>query len=93
MSTCDACLVGNRAICSVLEADGLDELNRIGCCKKVRRGETVIWEGDDAPIVANVIDGMLKLTTATGDGRELIVGIAFPPISSAGPLGPAAPTP
>ncbi|WP_299323117.1 Crp/Fnr family transcriptional regulator [Parasphingopyxis sp.] len=78
MSSCDTCLVRNRAICSVLEPDALNNLNRIGRRKKVRRGETVIWEGDDAPIVANVIEGMLKLTTATGDGRELIVGITFP---------------
>jgi len=78
MSSCDTCLVRNRAICSVLETDALDELNRIGRRKNVRRGETVIWEGDDAPIVANVIDGMLKLTTATGDGREMIVGITYP---------------
>ncbi len=62
----------------MLEPDALNNLNRIGRRKKVRRGETVIWEGDDAPIVANVIEGMLKLTTATGDGRELIVGITFP---------------
>ena len=78
MSSCDTCLVRNRAICAVLDPNELEQLNRIGRRKNVRRGETVIWEGDDAPIVANVIDGMLKLTTATGDGRELIVGITFP---------------
>lgn len=78
MSSCDTCLVRNRAICSVLETDALDALNRIGRRKNVRRGETVIWEGDDAPIVANVIDGMLKLTTSTSDGREMIVGITYP---------------
>jgi CRP/FNR family transcriptional regulator len=78
MSNCDTCLVRNRAICAVLETDALNELNRIGRRKNVRRGETVIWEGDDAPIVANVIDGMLKLTTSTGDGREMIVGISYP---------------
>lgn len=78
MSSCDTCLVRNRAICAVLEPDALEELNRIGRRKNVRRGETVIWEGDDAPIVANVLEGMLKLTSATGDGRELIVGITFP---------------
>jgi CRP/FNR family transcriptional regulator len=78
MSSCETCLVRNRAICSVLDKDALDELNRIGRRKKVRRGETLIWEGDDAPVVANVIDGMMKLTTATGDGREQIVGVTFP---------------
>ena len=78
MSNCDTCLVRNRAICSVLDTAALEELNRIGRRKNVSRGETVIWEGDDAPIVANVLDGMLKLTTATSDGREMIVGISYP---------------
>lgn len=78
MAACDTCLVRNRAICSVLDRDQVADLNRIGRRKKVRRGETLIWEGDDAPIVANVIKGMLKLTTATVDGREQIVGVSFP---------------
>lgn len=78
MSSCDTCLVRNRAICSVLGQGEIEDLNRIGRRKKLRRGETLIWEGDDAPVVANVIDGMMKLTTATGDGRELIVGVSFP---------------
>lgn len=78
MVACDTCLVRNRAICSVLDSDELADLNRIGRRKKVRRGETLIWEGDDAPVVANVVEGMLKLTTATGDGREQIVGVSFP---------------
>ena len=78
MSACDTCLVRNRAICSVLDSDEISGLNTIGRRKKVRRGETLIWEGDDAPVVANVIEGMMKLTTATGDGREQIVGVSFP---------------
>lgn len=78
MSTCDTCTVRHRAICSVLTRDDLADLECLGRRKRVRRGETLIWEGDDAPVVANVLDGMLKLTTATGDGRELIVGMSYP---------------
>lgn len=78
MSSCETCVVRNRAICASLNGGEVAELNRIGRRRKVRRGETVIWEGDESPVVANVIDGMLKLTTATGDGREQIVGVAFP---------------
>lgn len=37
-----------------------------------------MWEGDDSLLVANVIDGVLKLSTGTGDGREQIVGIVYP---------------
>lgn len=78
MMSCETCLVRNRAICSVLDSNEIQDLNKIGRRKKLRRGETLLWEGDDAPVVANVIDGMMKLTTATGDGRELIVGVSFP---------------
>lgn len=71
-------MVRNRAICSVLDTDALDDMNRLGRIKRIRRGESLIWEGDDSPVVANVIEGVLKLTTATGDGRELIVGVSYP---------------
>lgn len=37
-----------------------------------------MWEGDEALVVANVIDGVLKLSTTLGDGREQIVGIVYP---------------
>ena len=38
----------------------------------------MIWEGDDSLLVANVIDGVLKLSTGTEDGREQIVGVVYP---------------
>ena len=41
-------------------------------------GEPLIWEDDDSLLVANVIDGVLKLVTSTEDGREQIVGVAYP---------------
>lgn len=37
-----------------------------------------MWEGDDSSLVANVIDGVLKLSTSTADGREQIVGVVYP---------------
>ncbi len=78
MTTCEQCVVRNRAICSALSAAELDVLNRIGRRVPIARGETLMWEGDDSALVANVIDGMLKLSTATADGREQIVGVAYP---------------
>jgi CRP/FNR family transcriptional regulator, anaerobic regulatory protein len=38
----------------------------------------LIWDRDDSLMVANVIEGVLKLSTGTGDGREQIVGIVYP---------------
>lgn len=44
----------------------------------VPKGRTLVWEGEDALLVANVIAGVLKLSTSTSDGREQIVGVVYP---------------
>lgn len=78
MSFCDTCVVRNRAICSSLEAGEIKALGNIGRRRKLEAGESLIWEGDDSVLVANVIDGVLKLSTGTEDGREQIVGVVYP---------------
>jgi len=78
MTACDTCAVRDRAICSALAADELNALNTIGRRRTLEAGEPLIWEGDDSILVANVIDGILKLSTGTEDGREQIVGVVYP---------------
>lgn len=78
VSGCQQCVVRNRAICSSLSPSELDVLNKIGRRVPVHRGQTLMWEGDDSSLVANVIDGVLKLSTSTADGREQIVGVVYP---------------
>lgn len=78
MSSCDLCVIRNRAICSALEAGELDALNAIGRRRALKAGESLIWEGEDSVLVANVIEGVLKLSTGTEDGREQIVGVVYP---------------
>lgn len=78
MANCDLCVVRNRAICSSLDAKELEALNAIGRTRKIQPGESLIWEGEDSVLVANVIDGVLKLSTNTEDGREQIVGVVYP---------------
>lgn len=78
MSSCQTCVIRNRAICSSLDGGELETLNRIGRRVNVHRGQTLMWEGDDSSLVANVIDGVLKLSTSTADGREQIVGVVYP---------------
>ena len=78
MSSCDQCLVRNRAICSALDAQEIIALNAIGRNRVLSPGESLIWEGDDSVLVANVTEGVLKLSTGTEDGREQIVGMVFP---------------
>ncbi len=78
MSACDTCVVRNRAICASLDANELETLNTIGRRRTLEPGESLIWEGEDSVLVANVIDGVLKLSTGTEDGREQIVGVVYP---------------
>jgi CRP/FNR family transcriptional regulator len=69
--------VRGRAICASLDAGELAELGRMGRRQRVKAGHTLLWEGDDVPLVANVLKGVLKLVVAAADGREQIVGIVF----------------
>lgn len=78
MSDCDQCVVRNRAICSALDAGELATINALARRRNLVAGESLIWEGDDSILVANVIEGVLKLTAGTEDGREQILGMAYP---------------
>ena len=88
---CQACAVRNRAICADLDQDEIAILNRIGRRRKIEAGEQVLWEGDEAVIVANVIDGLLKLSTQTSDGKEQILGLAYPSDFLGRPFGDTVP--
>lgn len=75
---CERCSVRTSAICWALDEGDLSRFHDLGRRVQVKRGQTLAWEGDEAVIVGNVIDGMLKLSAMTGDGREQIVGLVFP---------------
>jgi CRP/FNR family transcriptional regulator len=91
VNSCQTCNVRNRAICASLESTELDALNRLGRRVHVRSGQTLMWEGDDSSLVANVIDGVLKLSTSTVDGREQIVGVVYPSDFIGRPFGNTTP--
>ncbi len=75
---CASCPVRGESVCGGLSTDALHELNRIGRHRTLRKGQTLIWEGDEAPVVANVLSGMLKLTAGTNQGDEQILGLIGP---------------
>lgn len=74
---CQACAIRNRAICADLNEGEIDLLNGIGRRRKLTPGEQLLWEGDEAVLVANVIEGVLKLSSQTVDGREQILGLVY----------------
>ncbi|MDZ4308683.1 Crp/Fnr family transcriptional regulator [Allopontixanthobacter sp.] len=77
LNFCQACTVRNRAICADLDDEEIRLLNAIGRRKTIAQGEQLLWEGDDAVLVANVIEGVLKLSTQTADGKEQILGLVY----------------
>ena len=77
MSDCSTCVVRNRAICASLDTNELQLLGKMGRKRTIKRGETLLWEGDPAPVVANIIDGVLKLSVNLQDGREQIVSVMY----------------
>lgn len=75
---CQACAVRSRAICADLDSEEIGLLNAIGRRRKLEPGEQLLWEGDDAVLVANVIEGVLKLSSETASGKEQILGLVYP---------------
>lgn len=91
MKDCSQCVVRHSAICAALSHDELDALSQFGRKQRVVRGQTLVWEGDDAIIVANVITGVLKVSMSISDGREQIVGVVFPADFIGRPFGQKSP--
>jgi len=75
---CADCAVRDTALCAALTGDELERLNRLGRRQKLAKGQTLQFAGDDSLVFANVVEGVLKLSTSTSDGREQIVGLLYP---------------
>ncbi len=88
---CDACAIRNRAICGDLDSREIGLLNGIGRRRRLEAGEQLLWEGDEAILVANVIEGVLKLSTQTADGKEQILGLVYPSDFLGRPFGQTTP--
>ena len=91
LASCDACAIRNRAICSGLDRDELALLNALGRKRHLQAGEQLQWEGDEAVLVANVIEGVMKLSTHTVNGQEQILGLVYPSDFLGRPFGETAP--
>ena len=91
MTDCSQCVVRNRVICSGLAPEELAALSRLGQHRHVQRGQSLLWEGHETLVVANVIAGVLKLGLSTADGREQIVGVVFPSDFIGRPFGKESP--
>ena len=88
---CAACAIRNRAICADLDTSEINLLNGLGRRRHLKAGEQLLWEGDEAVLVANVIEGVLKLSSGTADGKEQILGIVYPSDFLGRPFGETTP--
>lgn len=88
---CSACAIRNRAICADLDEAELALLNTLGRQRYLQPGEQLLWEGEEAVLVANVVNGVLKLFTQTGEGKEQILGLAYPSDFIGRPFGETTP--
>jgi CRP/FNR family transcriptional regulator len=77
-ANCAVCVVRDRALCASLDDDELRALSDIARHRALMRGETLIWAGESGAVCANLVSGVLAMSTSTSDGREQIVGLLFP---------------
>lgn len=91
MTACEGCAVRAHAMCSTLDEQEREKFARLGRQMAVSGGQTLMWEGDDAMVVANVVSGALKLSTSSSDGREQIVGVVYPADFIGRPFGKTSP--
>ena len=56
----------------------MGQLNRIGRQIELKKGQTLMWEGEDSLVVASIVTGIFKLSSSLEDGREQIISLAFP---------------
>lgn len=75
---CSDCAVRDRALCGSLDDSELRALNTLGRRRRLSRGDTLIWAGDESMICGNLLSGVMKLSVSTMDGREQTVGLLYP---------------
>jgi CRP/FNR family transcriptional regulator, anaerobic regulatory protein len=79
VTRCDSCAIRHRAVCEALDRSELMALNRISSRKLVQKGQTILSEGGERSLFANIVSGVVKLTKSLDDGRQHIVGLLFAP--------------
>ena len=75
---CANCAIYNSTVCSAASSEALAQLNRIAHQRSYPRGSIIQAQGESSHLVGNVVDGVVKLTSASVNGDEHIVGLLFP---------------
>ncbi|MDT9600886.1 cyclic nucleotide-binding domain-containing protein [Sphingosinicella rhizophila] len=75
---CLACDVRTIAVCGVLDCGDLARMRTLGRTMRLKAGQPIFHEGDQATRVFTVTSGTLKLYKLLADGRRQITGFMFP---------------
>ncbi|MBB4838565.1 CRP/FNR family transcriptional regulator [Sphingomonas kyeonggiensis] len=75
---CQACKARGNSLCAAMGDGEISALHAIGRRRSLPAGQVFNWAGDQNNHCATVVEGMLKVTASTEDGREQIVGLLFP---------------
>jgi len=75
---CLGCEARRSAVCGVLEGGNLALLRASGHSHKLKEGEPLFHEGDEARQVYTLTHGTLKLYKLLPDGRRQVTGFMFP---------------
>lgn len=75
---CTSCVIFNRSVCHAASPEAMAQLNRISHIRKFSRGTVIQGQGETSEIVGNIIEGVVKLSSASANGDDHIVGLLFP---------------
>lgn len=87
MVDCAQCPVREQAICRSLSLEETERLAGQGRKQRLERGAVLQWEDEESLLVGNVIEGVLKLSSSTSEGREQTFGLARPGAFVGRPFG------
>ncbi len=74
---CQGCPVRQFGVCRALGMAELAKLKQIEQRRVIAPGQTIVAEGENAPFVATIVSGVVKMTKRLIDGRQQIVGFLF----------------
>jgi CRP/FNR family transcriptional regulator len=89
--SCADCIVRSNALCHVLPASHLAELNHHSYRKRYPPGQLIAGISPHQDWFAIVVSGAIKLTKSLPDGRQQIVALLFPSDFLGRPFGPTSP--
>jgi len=75
---CDTCPVREISVCSILPREQRKQIALKSHNRHAAKGDVLAVEGDRAAQIASVTSGVIKMTKTLSDGRQQIVGLAFP---------------